>query len=71
MPKVNLSGMTIEGLMDLRQQVGKILRKRRAEIEKQLERMDGVAAGASAVRARGSSLKGRKSRRNIVVRGKA
>src|SRR5215475_4044364 len=39
MPKVNLSKMTIEALMDLREQVDETLLKRRAEIEKQLARM--------------------------------
>ena len=54
MPKANLSGMTIEALMDLREQVDETLLKRRAEIERQLARMDG---GARAVRG-GSALKG-------------
>ena len=35
----NLSGMTVEALMNLREQVDETLLKRRAEIEKQLERM--------------------------------
>jgi DNA-binding protein H-NS len=54
MPKINLSGMTVEALMDLHSQVDETLLKRRAEIEKQLARMDG---GARVVR-RGSALKG-------------
>jgi len=54
MPKINLSGMTVEALMDLRQRVDETLVKRRAEIEKQLARMDG---GARVVRG-GSALKG-------------
>jgi hypothetical protein len=37
---VNLSAMTIEALMDLRKRVDEMLRKHRAEIEQQLERMD-------------------------------
>jgi hypothetical protein len=45
MPKVNLPGMTIEALMDLRKQVDDTLVKRRADIERQLARMDG-ASGA-------------------------
>ena len=36
MPKVNLSGMTVEGLMDLRKRVDETLHKRRAELERQL-----------------------------------
>ena len=41
MPRVNLSGMNVEALMDLRNQVVRRLLDCRAEIEKQLERMDG------------------------------
>src|SRR6516164_7970702 len=59
MARVNLSGMTVEALMDLRKRVDETLHKRRAEIEKQLERM-GVVGGARLVRGGGSLLKGRK-----------
>jgi DNA-binding protein H-NS len=59
MPKINLSGMSVEGLMDLRQQVDKTLHERRAELEKQLERM-AVVGGRRVVRGGGSILKGRK-----------
>jgi hypothetical protein len=44
MPKVSLSGMTVEALMDLRKRVDETLHKRRAEIEKQLERIAVLAA---------------------------
>ena len=37
MAKVNLSGMTVEALMDLRERVDEMLHQRRAELEKQLE----------------------------------
>ena len=57
MPKVNLSGMSVEQLMDLRKQVGETLLKRRAEIENQLARMGAVVSGA---RGGGSTLKGKK-----------
>src|SRR5262245_19898822 len=62
MAKVNLSGMTVEALMDLRKRVDKTLHKRRAEIEKQLERMEAISAvgGRRVVRGGGSALKGRK-----------
>jgi DNA-binding protein H-NS len=62
MPKVSLSGMTVEALMDLRRRVDETLHKRRAELEKQLERITAfaVARGARAVRGGGSALKGRK-----------
>ena len=59
MPKISLSGMTIEALMDLREQVDEMLDKRRAELEKQLERM-AVGGGARIARGGGSALKGRK-----------
>src|SRR5262247_1175581 len=38
MPKINLSGMTVEALMDLRNRVDEMLLERRTELEKQLER---------------------------------
>jgi DNA-binding protein H-NS len=60
MPKVNLSRMTVEALMDLRERVDETLLKRRAEIETQLVRMGAVASGARIVRGRRSVLKGRK-----------
>jgi DNA-binding protein H-NS len=59
MPKVNLSGMTVEALMDLRKRVDETLNERRAEIEKQLK-MFAVVGGRRAVRGGGSALKGRK-----------
>src|SRR5215471_13567856 len=59
MPKVNLSGMTVEALMDLRKRVDETLHKRRAELEKQLERM-AVVGGRRVVRGGGSALKGTK-----------
>jgi len=59
MPKVSLSGMTVEALMDLRKRVDEALHKRRAELEKQLERM-AVVGGRRVVRGGGSVLRGRK-----------
>jgi DNA-binding protein H-NS len=56
MAKVNLSGMTVEALMDLRERVDEMLHERRAELEKQLK----AFAGARVVRGSGSVLKGRK-----------
>jgi DNA-binding protein H-NS len=56
MPKVGLSGMTVEALMDLRKQVDETLVKRRAEIKKQLAEIDGTRAA----RRGGSTLKGKK-----------
>jgi DNA-binding protein H-NS len=59
MAKLNLSRMTVEALMDLRERVDETLHKRRAELEKQLERM-GVVGGRRVVRGGGSALKGKK-----------
>ena len=59
MARVNLSAMTLEALVDLRKRVDEMLHERRAEIEKQLERMAEVG-GARVVGGGGSALKGRK-----------
>src|SRR5215510_4089846 len=59
MANVNLSRMTVEALMDLRKRVDEMLHRRRAELEKQLERM-AVFGGARVVRGGGSVLKGKK-----------
>jgi DNA-binding protein H-NS len=56
MPKLNLSGMTVEALMDLRKRVDETLHKRRAELQQQL-----AALGVTRiVRGGRSALKGRK-----------
>ena len=62
MPKVSLSGMTVEALMDLRKRVEEMLHDRRGELEKQLEKITAfaVVGGARAVRGGGSALRGRK-----------
>jgi DNA-binding protein H-NS len=59
MPNPNLSGMTVEALMDLRKRVDEMLVERRAELIEQLERI-AVVRGARVVRGGGSSLKGKK-----------
>ena len=59
MPKVSLSGMTVEALMDLRKRVDEILHQHRAKLQQQLERL-GVVGGRRIVRGGGSALKGRK-----------
>src|SRR5215468_4114503 len=59
MPKVSLTGMTVEALMDLRKRVDETLHQRRAELQKQLERIT-VVGGRRVVRGGGSALKGRK-----------
>jgi len=63
MPKVSLSRMTVEALMDLRKRVDEMLLQHRAEIQKQIERVDraiAVVGGRRVVRGRGSALRGRK-----------
>ena len=57
MPKVSLSRMTVEALMDLRKRIDETLHKHRAELEQQLERI-AVVGGRRVVR--GGPLKGRK-----------
>lgn len=60
MPKVNLSGLNVEGLMELRKEIDVVLHKRRAELQKQLERMDLLHGESVTRRGRRSALKGRK-----------
>jgi DNA-binding protein H-NS len=59
MPKVNLSGLNVEGLMELRKQIDAVLHKRSAEIQQQLERI-ALLGGERVVRGGRSALKGRK-----------
>jgi DNA-binding protein H-NS len=60
MPKVNLLGMSVEALMDLRKRVEARLVEHRAEVQKQLEEMDALVGGPTIVRGGRSVLKGRK-----------
>jgi DNA-binding protein H-NS len=60
MPKVNLSGMSVEALMDLRVRVDEMLVEHRAQLEKQLERMGRAITGPRIVRGGRSALKGMK-----------
>jgi DNA-binding protein H-NS len=55
MPRVNLSGMNVEALMSLRDQVNKRLLECRAEIEQQLVTLHGQKGNSGK-----SSLKGKK-----------
>jgi DNA-binding protein H-NS len=59
MPKVNLSGMNVEALMDLRMRVDEMLAEHRAKLIERLERI-AVVGGPRVVRGGGSALKGRK-----------
>jgi DNA-binding protein H-NS len=58
MKRANLSGMSVEGLMDLRRQVERALVERKAVLEKQLKELSGFSGGQKATAA--SGLKGRK-----------
>jgi DNA-binding protein H-NS len=62
MAKVSLSRMNVESLMDLRKRVDEMLSERRAELQKQLERMEAIAVVGRLRIVRGgrSVLKGRK-----------
>jgi len=57
MPKVSLSGMNVEALMDLRIRVDEMLVKHRAKLIEQLERIAVVGRARGGGR---SALKGRK-----------
>jgi DNA-binding protein H-NS len=59
MANANLSGMTVEALMDLRTRIDKRLLEHRSQIEQQLERITRID-GARVVRGERSALKGRK-----------
>ena len=59
MPKVSLSGMTVEALMDLRVRVDEMLVEHRAKLIEQLERI-AVVGSRRIVRGGGSALKGKK-----------
>jgi DNA-binding protein H-NS len=53
--------MTVEALMDLRKRVHETLLEHRAEVQKQLEKMDAlVGSRRVVVRGGGSALKGKK-----------
>ena len=56
MAKVNLSEMSIEALTDLRKRVDETLHRRRAELEKQLERMDRAIAVVGGARVGGGYI---------------
>src|SRR5262245_1234267 len=56
MPNVNLSRMTVEALMDLRKRVDETLHQRRAELQRQLERMGVVDHIARIVQGAGPPI---------------
>jgi DNA-binding protein H-NS len=57
MPKTNLGSMSVEQLLQLRDDVGKELNRKSTELRSQLARLGGDIAPGSG---RGSSLKGKK-----------
>ena len=59
MPNVNLSGMAVQALMELRNRVDEMLVEHRAKLIEQLESI-AVVGGPRAVRSGGSALKGKK-----------
>src|SRR5262245_16851317 len=59
MARVNLSGMSVEALMDLRKRVDETLNERRVELQQQLK-LIAVVGGARVGRGGGSPLRGRK-----------
>ena len=59
MPKINVSGMRVEALMDLRERIDETLVEHRAKLIEQLERI-AVVGGARIVRGGRRSLKGKK-----------
>jgi DNA-binding protein H-NS len=59
MKRVDLSAMSVEGLMDLRRQVERALVERKAMLEKQLKELSRFSSGNEKATA-ASGLKGRK-----------
>ena len=54
----SLSSMSVEALLKLRDDVGKVLSQKAVQLEEQLSRLGGEAA--TSARGRGSAMKGRK-----------
>jgi hypothetical protein len=57
MARTNLGSMSVEALLKLRDDVGKVLSQKAVQLEEQLSRLGGEAA---SVRGRRSAMKGRK-----------
>jgi len=58
MARTNLGSMSVEELLRLRDDVGKVLSQKAVQLEQQLSKLGGDAGGGR--RGRGSSMKGRK-----------
>jgi DNA-binding protein H-NS len=59
MPRTNLASMSVDALLKLRDDVGKVLGRKTGQLKDQLSRLQGEGA-VSWGRRRGGSLKGRK-----------
>ena len=60
MPKRNLVAMSIDALIQLRDEVSKALSQRAGDLQRQLAQLGGGTAGARRGRPAGRSLKGRR-----------
>jgi H-NS histone family protein len=58
MPRTNLGSMSVEALLKLRDDVGKVLGQKAVQLEEQLSKLGGEAG--SGRRGRGSAMKGKK-----------
>jgi hypothetical protein len=58
MARANLGSMSVEDLLKLRDDVGKVLSQKAVQLEEQLSRLGGEVGGGR--RGRGSAMKGRK-----------
>jgi DNA-binding protein H-NS len=58
MARTSLSSMSVEALLKLRDDVGKVLSQKAVQLEQQLSKLGGEVGGGR--RGRGSSMKGRK-----------
>ena len=57
MPRISLGSMSVETLLKLRDDIGKVLSQRAVHLEQQLSKLGGEMASG---RGRGSAMKGRK-----------
>jgi DNA-binding protein H-NS len=60
MPAVNLKNLQVDALLKLRSEIDDELTQRRTQLQKQLQRLDGLKRGSGDKTPRGRSTKGRK-----------
>jgi DNA-binding protein H-NS len=58
MPRTNLGSLSVEALLKLRDDIGKVLSQRAVQLEEQLSKLGGEVGGGR--RGRGSAMKGKK-----------